>query len=115
MILLLVLACATEPGPPVGSASSVDSGLGSAQETGEAQEAPDFRSATYCAECHPVHYEEWRQSMHAHAAQSPVFDAMNAKAFRDSGGGVGTFCTGCHSPFGTAAWEGGSTTAADRS
>ena len=40
-------------------------------------------------------------------AHSPVFDAMAAKAFRDSGGGIGTFCTGCHAPFGRAENEPG--------
>ena len=39
------------------------------------------------------------QSMHAYAAHSPVFDAMAQKAFRDTSGEVGTFCTSCHSPW----------------
>ena len=75
----------------------------------------DFESAAVCGECHLRQYEEWRQSMHAYAAISPVFDAMAAKSFRDTAGVTGTFCTGCHSPMGTALGEPGSTTAADRS
>jgi len=53
--------------------------------------------------------------MHAYAATSPVFDAMAAKAFRDSAGEVGTFCTGCHTPQGTDLGEPGSTDHAGRS
>jgi nitrate/TMAO reductase-like tetraheme cytochrome c subunit len=75
----------------------------------------DFVSAKECAECHPVQYADWRQSMHAYAALSPVFDAMAAKAYRDTSGAVGSFCTGCHTPMGTAAGEPGTTTAATRS
>ena len=53
--------------------------------------------------------------MHRYAARSPVFDEMAAKAYRDTAGGVGTFCTGCHSPLGTLYGEPGSTVAEDRS
>ena len=55
-----------------------------------------YESAEACATCHTRQYEEWSQSMHAYAALSPVFDAMAGKAFRDSAGDVGSFCTGCH-------------------
>jgi hypothetical protein len=67
-----------------------------------------FESAKVCAECHPVQYSEWRESMHAYAAQSPVFEAMAAKAYRDTAGEVGTFCTGCHSVIGDAEGDPGS-------
>ncbi|MCB9765473.1 MAG: cytochrome c family protein [Alphaproteobacteria bacterium] len=75
----------------------------------------NYSPAAECADCHPRQYAEWRQSMHAYAAKSPVFDAMAAKAFRDTSGEVGTFCTGCHTQAGTRAGEPGSTTAATRS
>ena len=42
----------------------------------------EFSTAKECGECHPTHYEEWRQSMHAYAAHSPVFDAMAQKLSR---------------------------------
>ena len=29
----------------------------------------DFRSATFCATCHPDHYDEWSTSMHAYATE----------------------------------------------
>lgn len=76
---------------------------------------PNYTSAKVCGECHTRQYTEWQQSMHAYAAISPVFEAMNAKAFRDSNGEVGTFCTGCHAPVGTELGEKGHTPVADRS
>jgi len=75
----------------------------------------DHRSAEWCAECHPAQYADWRGSMHRYAAHSPVFDQMALKAFRDTAGATGTFCTGCHSPIGTMDGEPGTTVAADRS
>jgi len=76
---------------------------------------PVFESAETCKDCHSRQYKEWQQSMHAYGAISPVLDAMAAKTHRDTNGGVGTFCTGCHSPVGTAEGEPGSTTADQRS
>jgi hypothetical protein len=101
---LLVLGCETDgpAAPPV-----------SADDTAEA--APTFDRAAACGECHPVQYGEWRQSMHAYAALSPVFDAMAAKTYRDTAGEVGVFCTRCHTPIGTLAGEPGSTTWETRS
>ena len=75
----------------------------------------EFSTAKQCGECHPTHYAQWQQSMHAYAAHSPVFDAMAQKAYRDTSGAVGTFCTGCHSPIGTIQGEDGSTQAHQRS
>jgi hypothetical protein len=75
----------------------------------------EFADPSQCATCHPSQYSEWRTSMHSYAALSPVFDAMAAKAYRDTSGEVGTFCTGCHSPIGTYEGEEGWTKAADRS
>jgi len=74
-----------------------------------------YESAEVCGECHIRQYEEWRTSMHAYAAISPAFDALAQKAFRDTSGEIGTFCTGCHSPFGTEEGEPGSTVASERS
>jgi hypothetical protein len=72
-------------------------------------------AAAYCGECHPDHFNEWRESMHAYATRSPVFDAMAGKAFRDSAGEVDTFCTRCHSLPGEAAGDKGDTPFAERS
>ena len=51
-----------------------------------------------CAECHPDHYREWLGSMHAYAADDPVFRAMNARAQRETNGELGDFCVRCHAP-----------------
>ena len=99
---LLLAACA----PPAGDSS---------QSADTAAVASPYERAAACGECHPTQFGEWQQAMHAYAARSPVFDAMTAKAYRDSAGEIGTFCTGCHTPVGTAAGEPGFTTAAERS
>ncbi|MBX3129378.1 MAG: cytochrome c family protein [Polyangiaceae bacterium] len=51
-----------------------------------------------CAECHPAQHAEWSGSMHAYAAEDPVFRAMNARGQRETGGALGDFCVGCHAP-----------------
>lgn len=51
-----------------------------------------------CAECHPQHYDEWLGSMHAYAADDPVFLAMNARGQRETEGELGAFCVQCHAP-----------------
>ncbi|MEZ4227364.1 MAG: multiheme c-type cytochrome [Polyangiaceae bacterium] len=51
-----------------------------------------------CEHCHPLHYQEWSGSMHAYAAEDPVFIAMNARGQRETGGALGSFCVGCHAP-----------------
>jgi hypothetical protein len=55
-----------------------------------------------CAGCHPDHYREWSGSMHAYAANDPVFLAMNARGQRDTGGALGDFCVRCHAPMALA-------------
>src|SRR5688572_11122565 len=49
-----------------------------------------------CAGCHPTHYEQWASSMHAYAADDPLFLAMNARGQREAG--IGDFCVQCHAP-----------------
>ncbi|MCS6915950.1 MAG: multiheme c-type cytochrome [Myxococcales bacterium] len=51
-----------------------------------------------CRTCHPDHYREWSGSMHAYAADDPVFVAMNARGQRETGGALGDFCVRCHAP-----------------
>ena len=113
---MFLLSCKSETpvAPDTETTPSSDSALQS--DTGyNVAEHANYESAEKCAECHPVHYDEWRQSMHAYAAKSPVFDAMAAKAYRDTSGEIGTFCTGCHSPFGEAEGENGALDASERS
>ena len=51
-----------------------------------------------CADCHPDQFEEWQSSMHAYAADDPVFLAMNELGQRETGGALGDFCVQCHAP-----------------
>ena len=51
-----------------------------------------------CKGCHADHFDDWSGSMHAYAAQDPVFLAMNARGQRETGGKLGTFCVQCHAP-----------------
>ncbi len=51
-----------------------------------------------CAQCHAKHVEEWSGSMHAYAAEDPVFVAMNKRGQRETGGALGDFCVKCHAP-----------------
>lgn len=104
LVFALLLACGGDPAAVV-----VDSGA----------DAPAmferFESAEECAACHPAHYDEWRQSMHAYATRSPVFEAMAGKAFRDTAGEVGSFCTRCHSIIGDLEGDPGDVTFDERS
>ena len=49
-----------------------------------------------CKTCHPKHYEQWSGSMHAYAAEDPVFIAMNRRAQEEAQ--LGDFCVKCHAP-----------------
>lgn len=51
-----------------------------------------------CRSCHPTQFEDWSGSMHAYAADDPVFVAMNARGQRETGGALGSFCVNCHAP-----------------
>lgn len=58
----------------------------------------DLQNPETCKECHPKHYEQWSGSMHAYAAEDPVFIAMNKRGQRDTNGELGDFCIECHAP-----------------
>lgn len=51
-----------------------------------------------CAQCHPNHVREWSGSMHAYAAEDPLFRALNARGQRETNGELGDFCVNCHAP-----------------
>jgi hypothetical protein len=54
-----------------------------------------------CNGCHKRHYQEWSGSMHAYAAEDPLFLAMNERGQREAG--IGNFCVQCHAPMAVAA------------
>lgn len=53
-----------------------------------------------CKQCHPKHFEQWSGSMHAYAADDPVFVAMNNRGQREAQ--LGPFCIQCHAPMAVA-------------
>jgi hypothetical protein len=55
-----------------------------------------------CQACHPRQYQEWSGSMHAYAANDPVFLAMNQRGQRETDGSLGAFCVNCHAPMALA-------------
>jgi hypothetical protein len=54
-----------------------------------------------CKACHPQQFADWEGSMHAYAAEDPVFVAMNQRGQRLSST-LGTFCVKCHAPVAVA-------------
>jgi Cytochrome c554 and c-prime len=55
-----------------------------------------------CMACHPKHTQEWASSMHAYAADDPVFLALNRQGQEQTGGALGDFCVRCHAPMALA-------------
>ncbi len=58
----------------------------------------ELRDPQSCGECHADHLREWSGSMHAYAAEDPVFRALNARGQRETNGELGDFCVNCHAP-----------------
>lgn len=81
LIALLPLACSSDPPAPTPLA------------TREQLLDPET-----CKSCHQDHFREWSGSMHAYAADDPVFLAMNQRGQRETGGALGDFCIKCHAP-----------------
>jgi hypothetical protein len=57
-----------------------------------------LRDPTACRDCHPAQFQQWSGSMHAYAADDPLFIAMNQRAQRETAGAVGKACVNCHAP-----------------
>ena len=57
-----------------------------------------LQDPTTCKDCHQTHYTQWSGSMHAYAADDPVFVAMNRRGQRETNGALGVFCIKCHAP-----------------
>jgi hypothetical protein len=58
----------------------------------------DMLDPVTCQKCHADHFREWSGSMHAYAAEDPVFLAMNKRGQRETNGALGDFCVKCHAP-----------------
>lgn len=57
-----------------------------------------LRDPNSCLPCHADQFREWSSSMHAYAAEDPVFLAMNRRMIRETNGASADFCVGCHAP-----------------
>jgi hypothetical protein len=75
-----------------------EGGLPEAGEAGPLMPRAMLLEPHVCGSCHADHFAEWQSSMHAFAADDPVFLAMNARGQRETDGGLGTFCVNCHAP-----------------
>jgi hypothetical protein len=84
---LLCAACGNSSSPP----AHVDSPAGHVDTSA-------LMDSASCQTCHPAQYQQWAGSMHAYATDDPVFQAMNARAQRESNNRLGTFCVKCHAP-----------------
>jgi hypothetical protein len=80
-LLAAASACSNEPAP--------------AKTYAELAELYDSKN---CATCHQQHYDEWSASMHAYAAEDPVFLAMNQRGQEETNGELGSLCVNCHAP-----------------
>ncbi len=67
-------------------------------ESGPVTSNSKIIDAENCKDCHPRHFAQWQGSMHAQAANDPVFLAMNERGQRETDGELGGFCVGCHAP-----------------
>lgn len=85
-VLLLALTSAFQPGCSGGSDE---------EPTYTREQLMDPET---CKECHQDHFQEWSGSMHAYAAEDPIFLAMNARGQQETSGALGDFCVKCHAP-----------------
>ena len=81
----------------VASASGCSSN-GPAPAAAPSAKRADLLDPDQCKSCHPNHWADWSTSMHAKAADDPVFIAMNKRGQRETNGKLGTFCVNCHAP-----------------
>lgn len=84
----------------LGASHSTSGCKEAAQET--VASAEELMDPENCKTCHPDHYDEWLGSMHAYAAEDPLFRAMNARGQRETNGTLGDFCVRCHAPMAVA-------------
>lgn len=63
-------------------------------------------SAEVCGQCHRAILESWKESSHARAMDSPLFqDALQAAELASGGAGVRRVCMGCHAPMAVEAGD----------
>ena len=73
-------------------------GCSSEEDAGPSLTREQLMDPETCKGCHERHYREWAGSMHAYAADDPVFVAMNRRGQEETDGALGDFCVNCHAP-----------------
>ncbi len=59
---------------------------------------PGFVSSVNCAKCHIDIFGYWKDSMHAHALDDPIFQVAYMQALSKEGDGIREVCLRCHAP-----------------
>jgi hypothetical protein len=70
----------------------------STKDDGPSLKGEALQDPNACLPCHADQVREWSGSMHAYAAEDPVFIAMNKRMQRETNGALGDFCVKCHAP-----------------
>jgi hypothetical protein len=97
---------AKQPAPVHNRESAIDEAIISGAEAhAKLLEHDQYPSATKCAECHRLIYEEWSVSNHAYASLSPMFHKFEQRINDLSLGTVNYFCMRCHVSVGTTLKE----------
>lgn len=60
----------------------------------------DFNDPARCATCHVKIFEQWEASVHALAAEDPIFRRFYEMVVEEAGPSAVDFCMKCHSPVG---------------
>jgi hypothetical protein len=60
----------------------------------------DFNDPSRCAACHVKIFEQWEASVHALAADDPIFRKFYEMVVEEAGPSAVEFCMKCHSPVG---------------
>ncbi|NQU68021.1 MAG: hypothetical protein HQ510_08780 [Candidatus Marinimicrobia bacterium] len=101
-VVLLLSGCSDSPANNSGQPDDFPEKSYQVDETGHIIQTEmvvsDFEPSSACQECHPQHYDEWQQSMHAYAMQDPVFfGGWNGEQQNRPETGE-RFCLQCHNP-----------------
>ena len=83
---------------PLAAAAAFAGGCSSTPSEEPKMTREELLDPATCGKCHEDHYREWSGSMHAYAAEDPVFIAMNKRLQRETNGALGDFCIKCHAP-----------------
>ncbi len=57
-----------------------------------------YTSSAVCGKCHVQIYNRWKESIHAHAYDDPIFDVSYNIAYRKTAGEAKKICLPCHAP-----------------